>query len=255
VFPRNDFWRAGEASRAVEQTYGLSVTAASDRTAAKRPSYAETAKAQRRGNREPVRDTLRRSVPYRRRRFEQPGRVPGPVARRWSDGPGAVQRTNPGAAERVLGRPAGAERPGREADLLRWREARRGPDAAEAAAPLGAGHPAGECRQRRRRRRFTSGAVGAGDRIHLCDTGGYRHTVQATGEDQHRGSPWRSGPGSGSRRLRPLLPQPSRSASAPPLLRGRQRTRRGPRQTSCPRPLGLEGRRGGPLTAAAEEYD
>ena len=62
VFPRNDFWRAGEASRAVEEKYGLSVTAASDRTAAKRPSYAETAKAERQGDREPVRDTLRRSV-------------------------------------------------------------------------------------------------------------------------------------------------------------------------------------------------
>jgi hypothetical protein len=62
VFPRNDFWRAGEASRAVEEKYGLSVTAASDRTAAKRPTYAETAKAERQGDREPVRDTLRRSV-------------------------------------------------------------------------------------------------------------------------------------------------------------------------------------------------
>ena len=62
VFPRNDFYRAGEASRAVEATYGLTATAASDRTAAKRATYAETAKAQRRGQAEPVRDTLRRSV-------------------------------------------------------------------------------------------------------------------------------------------------------------------------------------------------
>ncbi len=62
VFPRNDFWRAGEASREVEAKYGLTVTAASDRTAAKRASYAETAKAARRGHVEPVRDTLRRSV-------------------------------------------------------------------------------------------------------------------------------------------------------------------------------------------------
>ena len=62
VFPRNDFWRAGEASREVEARYGLTVTAASDRTAAKRASYAETAKAARRGHAEPVRDTLRRSV-------------------------------------------------------------------------------------------------------------------------------------------------------------------------------------------------
>jgi len=62
VFPRNDFYRALEASRAVEAKYGLSVTAASDRTAAKRPTYAETQKAARRGHPEPVRDTLRRSV-------------------------------------------------------------------------------------------------------------------------------------------------------------------------------------------------
>ncbi len=62
VFVRNDFWRAGEASREVEAKYGLTVTAASDRTAAKRASYAETAKAARRGQGEPVRDTLRRSV-------------------------------------------------------------------------------------------------------------------------------------------------------------------------------------------------
>ena len=62
VFPRNDFWRAGEASREVETKYGLTVTAASDRTAAKRTSYAETQKAARRGQGEPARDTLRRSV-------------------------------------------------------------------------------------------------------------------------------------------------------------------------------------------------
>ncbi len=62
VFPRNDFWRAGEASREVEAKYGLTVTAASDRTAAKRASYAETEKAARQGQVEPVRDSLRRSV-------------------------------------------------------------------------------------------------------------------------------------------------------------------------------------------------
>lgn len=62
VFPRNDFYRSGEASRAVEAMYGLSVTARADRTAAKRASYAETAKAGRRGQAEPVRDTLRRQV-------------------------------------------------------------------------------------------------------------------------------------------------------------------------------------------------
>jgi hypothetical protein len=46
----------------VEARYGLTVTAASDRTAAKRATYAESEKATRRGLREPVRDTLRRSV-------------------------------------------------------------------------------------------------------------------------------------------------------------------------------------------------
>jgi uroporphyrinogen-III synthase len=40
----------------------LTVTAGSDRTAAKRATYAESQKAARRGLWEPVRDTLRRSV-------------------------------------------------------------------------------------------------------------------------------------------------------------------------------------------------
>jgi hypothetical protein len=60
VSPHNDYYRAGEASREVEAKYGLSPTAASDRTAAKRPTYAETQKTARSGQAEPVRDTLRR---------------------------------------------------------------------------------------------------------------------------------------------------------------------------------------------------
>jgi hypothetical protein len=62
VFPHNDYYRAGEASRIVEARYGLSTTAASDRTAAKRPTYAETQRTARAGRAEPVRDTLRRQV-------------------------------------------------------------------------------------------------------------------------------------------------------------------------------------------------
>jgi hypothetical protein len=62
VFPRNDFYRAGEADRIIEATYGLTVTAVSDRTAAKRATYAEEQKAVRSDRAEPVRDTLRRSV-------------------------------------------------------------------------------------------------------------------------------------------------------------------------------------------------
>jgi hypothetical protein len=62
MFPHNDYYRAGEASREVEAKYGLSPTASSDRTAAKRPTYAETQKTARRGQAEPVRDVLRRQV-------------------------------------------------------------------------------------------------------------------------------------------------------------------------------------------------
>jgi hypothetical protein len=60
VFPRDDFYRAGEASRIVEARYRLTTTAASDRTAAKRPTDAEQEKTARRGHAEPVRTTLRR---------------------------------------------------------------------------------------------------------------------------------------------------------------------------------------------------
>jgi hypothetical protein len=62
VFPRNDFYRAVVASRIVEARYRLTTTAASDRTAAKRPTYAEQEKTARRGHAEPVRTTLRRQV-------------------------------------------------------------------------------------------------------------------------------------------------------------------------------------------------
>jgi hypothetical protein len=50
------------ASRIVEARYRLTTTAASDRTAAKRPTYAEQEKTARRGHAEPVRTTLRRQV-------------------------------------------------------------------------------------------------------------------------------------------------------------------------------------------------
>src|SRR5450759_5341011 len=62
VFPRNDFYRAGEASRIGEARYRLTTTAASDRTAAKRPTDAEQEKSARRGHSEPVRTYLRRPM-------------------------------------------------------------------------------------------------------------------------------------------------------------------------------------------------
>ncbi len=62
VSPRNDFYRVGEGCRAAEQTYGLRTTGARDRTAAKRVSRAESEKASRAGWDVPVRVTLRREV-------------------------------------------------------------------------------------------------------------------------------------------------------------------------------------------------
>lgn len=58
----NDFYRVREACRAVEQRFGLAATAPGDRTAARRPSRAESEQAARRGWDEPPRVTLRRQV-------------------------------------------------------------------------------------------------------------------------------------------------------------------------------------------------
>ena len=59
-----DFYRVGEACRAVEDRYGLTVTPARDRTATKRPTRAEHEKAHRTGRVEPPRVTLARDVRY-----------------------------------------------------------------------------------------------------------------------------------------------------------------------------------------------
>jgi hypothetical protein len=58
----NDYFRVGEACRAAEQRFGLRRTAPRDCTAARRPSRAESEKAQRRGFQEAPRVTLRRAV-------------------------------------------------------------------------------------------------------------------------------------------------------------------------------------------------
>ena len=58
----NDFYRVREACQAAEERYGLRVTAPADRTAAKRPTRAETEQAARRGWDEPPRVALRRHV-------------------------------------------------------------------------------------------------------------------------------------------------------------------------------------------------
>jgi len=58
----NDFLRARQASRAVERQFGLTITAPADRTAAVRPTRAETERSARTGGAEPERITLRRLV-------------------------------------------------------------------------------------------------------------------------------------------------------------------------------------------------
>ena len=58
----NDYHRIGEAVRDIEAEYGLVVTARADRTAARRPTRAETEKAARAGRPEPPRVTLLRHV-------------------------------------------------------------------------------------------------------------------------------------------------------------------------------------------------
>jgi hypothetical protein len=58
----NDFYRVRDACQAAEQQLGLRSTAPADRTAARRPTRAETEQAARRGWDEPPRDGLRREV-------------------------------------------------------------------------------------------------------------------------------------------------------------------------------------------------
>jgi hypothetical protein len=55
----NDFLRARQACRTIERAYRLTVTAPADRTAAPRPSRAETDRSARTGTPEPPRSTLR----------------------------------------------------------------------------------------------------------------------------------------------------------------------------------------------------
>jgi len=58
----NDYYQMGEACRAAEQRFGLRRTAPRDRTAARRPTRAESEKARRHGFQEAPRVALRRAV-------------------------------------------------------------------------------------------------------------------------------------------------------------------------------------------------
>jgi hypothetical protein len=59
---RRDYFQVRDACRIVERRYGLRSTAPADRTAAPRPTRAETEQTQRNGHTEPPRTTLRREV-------------------------------------------------------------------------------------------------------------------------------------------------------------------------------------------------
>jgi hypothetical protein len=58
----NDYYRVREACRAIEEQFGLRITAPGDRTAARRPTRAEAEKARRHGWAEPPRVVLKRAV-------------------------------------------------------------------------------------------------------------------------------------------------------------------------------------------------
>ena len=133
----NDRYRVREACLAAEQRYGLRRTAPGDRTAACRPTRAESEKAARRGLREAPRITLRRQVSTAaaaaasEQEFFARLRHSGVLVRTRQQHP----QSRPG--HRVCRRPSRRHRQGRVAGLVRGREARRGPDLAEAAPPLG----------------------------------------------------------------------------------------------------------------------
>ena len=257
VFPRNDFYRAGEASRAVEARYGLSVTAASDRTAAKRPTYAETAKAGRQGRGEPVRDTLRRQV---RTAAAGASSVAGFLERLREDGMLVRERLserNPGEVTGYSVALAGSTDAGGKPvyygggklapDLTlpklrrRWEVAVPPAGAADTAEDGGGGASA-EGRSER------AGATATGDTAGTAAAG-------PAGEERHRLTPeerariWEQATAAAAR----ATEQIQASASGDPDTAGDAAWAASDFLSSAARVV--EGRRGGPLTAAAGEYD
>ena len=254
VFPRNDFYRAGEASRAVEARYGLSVTAGSDRTAAKRPTYAETAKAARQGRGEPVRDTLRRRV---RTAAAGASSLAGFLERLREDGVLVRERLserNPGEVTGYSVALAGSTDAGGKPvyygggklapDLTlpklrrRWEIAVPADPAAGAGTGTGGGAPA-------------DGSEPAADAI----PGGTGPRRSRAGEDRHRLTPeerariWEQATAAAAR----ATEQIQAAAGTDPNTAGDAAWAASDFLSSAARVV--EGRRGGPLTAAAGEYD
>jgi len=247
VFPRNDFWRAGEASREVEARYGLTVTAASDRTAAKRASYAETAKAVRQGQGEPVRDTLRRSV---RTAAAAAGSLEQFLERLRDDGLLVRERhseRNPGQitgyavalpeSVDVGGQPIYFGGGKLAADLTLPKLARRW-EPVEPVVGSAAGGAAGQPRQARGASSSASTAPGGGpdqDRHRLTGEERARIWEQATAAAAHATEHVRAAAGTDPRAAGHA------AWAASDFLAAAARV--------------VEGRRGGPLTAAATQYD
>ena len=133
----NDYYRVREACQDAERRFGLRPTAPADRTAARRPTRAETEQAIRRGWAEPPRVTLRREVctAAAGARTEagvlRPAGAAGVLVRK------RYSTVNPGRGHRVRGRAAPPHGAGRRGGLVRRREARRRSDVAEAARPAG----------------------------------------------------------------------------------------------------------------------
>ena len=133
----NDRYRVREACLAAEQRYGLRRTAPGDRTAACRPTRAESEKAARRGLEEAPRITLRRQVSTAaaaaasEQEFFARLRQSGVLVRTRSS------TRNPGQFTGYAVALPGDTSHGRVAGLVRRRETRRRPDPAQAAPPLG----------------------------------------------------------------------------------------------------------------------
>ena len=133
---RNDRYRVRDACLAAERRYGLRPTAPGDRTAARRPSRAEPEKAARHGAGRGAAGHAAAPGQHRRRGGGQRAGVlrPAPPSRRARPHPAQHPRPCPG--HRVRRRPSRRHRQGRGPGLVRRRETRRGPDPAQAAAPL-----------------------------------------------------------------------------------------------------------------------
>ena len=129
--------RVREACLAAEERYGLESTAPGDSTAARLavPRRDREGRPPR-----PGRAAARHAAPpghHRGSRSPQRSGVLRPPGGSRGAGPEAAQRQEPGPGHRVRGRAARRHRQGRRAGVVRRREARRGPELAQAPLPLG----------------------------------------------------------------------------------------------------------------------